>query len=426
MKNLVTLAIIMLKILEVSNAQWREICSFSDNTYNIYFPSEDIGYAESIRRGESPHFEDYYLSKTSNGSKSFGSIYTERLFEDCYGYRNYKFLSERIGFRENWSCNSFNIEYTFDYGGNWQNLFSFVPETSGAYCMDYIFTNDTLGYILLIEPIIVNDEYIYINKMIQYTPSKVDTLLQSYDELYKHITFSNDSTGFLLANISFGNSSKWSVMGTHNYGLNWEILFSDSIHTFKSIQFLNEKIGFITTNENVLLKTSNSGKTWKSISISASEILNKFVFSNEMEGYAIGNNGYLLKSIDGGQNWVKQEIETENDLIDIAFPSDSIGYILTSGSKIYTTRSFTTSLPNIFGEMQIEYYPNPTRNLINIKIDSYMGSTIEIMNLNGKILKRLNPTSELIKIDLSGYETGMYLIKIESDYYSQIKKIFKY
>ncbi len=59
----------------------------------------------------------------------------------------------------------------------------------------------------------------------------------------------------------------------------------------------------------------------------------------------------------------------------------------------------------------VRFYPNPTTELLNI--ESPIGSYIELFDLQGRMLQRLEAQSPTSSLDLSGYASGQYLIEIE-------------
>lgn len=75
-------------------------------------------------------------------------------------------------------------------------------------------------------------------------------------------------------------------------------------------------------------------------------------------------------------------------------------------------------------EKSISIYPNPTNDVLNI----YSKTTIlsaDLFNLNGRIILSINPNSLDFKINLDAYESGIYLLKVDSDNGSSIQKIIK-
>ena len=73
-------------------------------------------------------------------------------------------------------------------------------------------------------------------------------------------------------------------------------------------------------------------------------------------------------------------------------------------------------------------YPNPTQRFIMISNPNRAEiSTIDIYNLNGKLVKRVQPNNALndVEIDTSNLSTGMYLMKINTDAGQTVKTFLK-
>jgi hypothetical protein len=71
-------------------------------------------------------------------------------------------------------------------------------------------------------------------------------------------------------------------------------------------------------------------------------------------------------------------------------------------------------------------YPNPTRDVLTIDVEETMiGATIELMDLNGRVLTRstINQSSSLF--DLSCFTNGTYFVCIYNNELKQMKKVMK-
>jgi hypothetical protein len=80
----------------------------------------------------------------------------------------------------------------------------------------------------------------------------------------------------------------------------------------------------------------------------------------------------------------------------------------------------------------IKIYPNPAGNLLTIETNDPVDQelVIEILNITGKVVYRKNYTSVNVnfseQIDLSGYEMGVYLVKVRQDHKVRIEKLIVY
>lgn len=64
----------------------------------------------------------------------------------------------------------------------------------------------------------------------------------------------------------------------------------------------------------------------------------------------------------------------------------------------------------------LSIYPNPTDGFIQVKMigDYTLHEHIELLNINGQVIKSVRVTSPMINIDLSEYPSGIYLIRLGS------------
>ena len=77
----------------------------------------------------------------------------------------------------------------------------------------------------------------------------------------------------------------------------------------------------------------------------------------------------------------------------------------------------STNPPSMYDEFEI--FPNPATDQINIK--SELRGNIQITNLSGQIVYK--GSSEFEKIDLSDFNSGMYVLTLETDNSTIVKKI---
>ena len=60
----------------------------------------------------------------------------------------------------------------------------------------------------------------------------------------------------------------------------------------------------------------------------------------------------------------------------------------------------------------IELYPNPVKDKLYIKAEHI--NAVTIVNMMGQVVKKQDTNSDMMALDLSGIESGMYLIQIET------------
>ena len=78
-------------------------------------------------------------------------------------------------------------------------------------------------------------------------------------------------------------------------------------------------------------------------------------------------------------------------------------------------------------ENYLEAYPNPTTGRVHISTQHERGyhiiERIELMDINGRILKSFNHTPTKFFIDIGDRPNGIYLLRIKTNYHTETFKI---
>lgn len=78
----------------------------------------------------------------------------------------------------------------------------------------------------------------------------------------------------------------------------------------------------------------------------------------------------------------------------------------------WTTGDDLTKVDQYFENTSIAIYPNPTSGKMHITL-SENASHYQILDLTGNVLQEASPSNSVIDLDLNGYPSGMYLVKIQ-------------
>jgi len=81
------------------------------------------------------------------------------------------------------------------------------------------------------------------------------------------------------------------------------------------------------------------------------------------------------------------------------------------------------SVTNILQDFEINIYPNPAHNLLNIRIYNSNKFDINIVDVYGKQVKQFNST--INRIDISNLDVGIYFIRIKNNDNTIVKKFVK-
>jgi hypothetical protein len=101
-------------------------------------------------------------------------------------------------------------------------------------------------------------------------------------------------------------------------------------------------------------------------------------------------------------------IEEMTDLKVVVFIQDNV-------SKKVMQAAYATDLLGVSTNIrsnQVRLYPNPSKGIIYVKSDTL--SQVEILDVNGRIIRKLDRVESGAAIDLSDVPSGVYLAKIVS------------
>ena len=130
-----------------------------------------------------------------------------------------------------------------------------------------------------------------------------------------------------------------------------------------------------------------------------------------------GGHGNVLLKVKSKENLVTNDIVTKSAKIyfDYNFP------ILTNDANT-TFQVLSNSIPT--KDVAISLYPNPTSSMVNIKAENTIKST-ELYDVQGRLIQINKEDSNEVVLDISTYNSGIYFIKVTTDFGSQIKKLVK-
>jgi hypothetical protein len=69
--------------------------------------------------------------------------------------------------------------------------------------------------------------------------------------------------------------------------------------------------------------------------------------------------------------------------------------------------------PSSAEQNSIHVFPNPAENILNIDLDNSINTLIVIVDMNGKILDKINTSNTHNRIDISNYPKSVYLLRVE-------------
>lgn len=178
------------------------------------------------------------------------------------------------------------------------------------------------------------------------------------------------------------------------------------------------KIGFEITAENETDKVGTFGIT--------DEVRTRFTNEDQAVTHTADGN-----TPDGDFNtWEMEWTAPEEGVGDVTFYAAfnaADGDAGTDGDQIYAS----TMLVNQFGvgiydnelSEKVNIYPNPATIFVNVDVPD--NSTVQLMNTMGQKVFELENVSNSVQLDIAGYETGIYFVRVINDGNSVTKRILK-
>ncbi len=135
---------------------------------------------------------------------------------------------------------------------------------------------------------------------------------------------------FPSASVGFVVGISGTILKSTDTGETWNMVYSNTNDSFKSVYFINETVGFAVGNQ--LLKTTNGGNSWDIANSNITDI-KKITFTTSQIGFLISSSG-LYKTIDGGNNW---SLKSSIPCLSMSFPTQNVGYIHGDSNSIFKT-----------------------------------------------------------------------------------------
>lgn len=106
------------------------------------------------------------------------------------------------------------------------------------------------------------------------------------------------------------------------------------------------------------------------------------------------------------------------------FPTEKETYLYVADIQF---ESYTASIPKLESNLGVMVYPNPASTSFSVHFDDHRAYTVELYSLSGQLLQKLHSVSDGGEIDLSGYDSGIYIVHIlDSKLVRKTIKLVKY
>lgn len=398
MKHLILATLLSFSFL--SNAQWTEQTSgVSTQLTDVRFKTDNLGFA--IGAGK--------ILKTANGGLSWFTSYNCDYFLESIEFTQTKI--HVVGYNLTTS-ESMYISST-NNGATWTE--TTLPST--GILNDLFFPSDLTGYAIGSQGDLLKTTNGGTNWTLHGTG--ISSMIQA---LYFH----DNNHGFAVGGFSGGY-----LFETTDGGLTWTELPILATTFLQGITFSSPTIGYIAGWDGDIFKTSDGGSTWTPQTPAAVYGNLDVCFTDDNTGYIVGGSATsaeIQKTINGGNSWFSQSPGVNQGLIAVHFPSPGTGYAVGSGGTILsTTNAGGLTLTEIENNAhQVEIFPNPCTDKFELKTAFNVEQivSIQIISDQGKLVYNQSYDQDE-PMNVSELAAGVYLVKINLEEHTIIKKLYK-
>ncbi len=230
----------------------------------------------------------------------------------------------------------------------------------------------------------------------------------------------------VVGNNVWFTTNKGRIYRSSDKGNNW-VVFQSPIVDFGSaevngnISFGDSQNGILIDNSTNVFRTENGGETWSEITTSGPVYTSGLCYIEGTDTVFSTGNGSSF-SLDGGYSWTP--IDNAVHLF-VDFYNEELGWSgawtqvvgASSSGGVWKWEDFSLGNNEVSEDFEIEYYPNPTSNFVNF---IYQGDiSISVYDILGREIIKTNEKM----IDLSDYNKGLYIFKINDFYNQKFKSI---
>lgn len=283
-----------------------------------------------------------------------------------------------------------------------------------SHVLGYHYVIDGLDFVIINTAYIGGDNhsnYIYDQKLIDWLDAKLSKI-------------DSDRTVFVMGHYPLRDSRNISgagkgVSNTNNCNANLKEVFLKH----KNVIYLygHDHGGYVPKHDSFerITPYSNLGTVINDKNATPSGFVSAFM----------GSMSYYTGSLSANQPTVVQALVIYicNDRITFQMKNYGLSH---AGSPVLSTYSIPREVKlSSIAETEensevslIKIYPNPAKNMLNVKI-SQEGVSLKIKNALGKVVKKMNSVFDVEKVDISELGSGIYFVEAQSQTSSEVAKL---
>ncbi len=254
-------------------------------------------------------------------------------------------------------------------------------------------------------------------------------------QLQGHFLQLND---MCFLNESIGYGAGWSEFNyTIDGGDTWNIVVINMVAM--SLDVIDENniwiAGYDDSEKGIIKSSVDGGLTWNKKLGDTIQPLKDIIFIDSNIGWAVGDSGTILHTSDGGNNWEFQESGTSADLNSVYFVDENYGWICGDSSIILHTDNggiVGTDQSVQSPGLQVQVYPNPFSDNINVEFELNKPSNVSIQILNnmGTIVWKNNLGIQSCgkntqHPDIRHLASGVYFCKLQAGDQVAVERLVK-
>jgi len=268
---------------------------------------------------------------------------------------------------------------------------------------------------------------------IQYTPQNSGLIYNNV----RQVASDKDGNIWMLNIGNYGGLLQADIELIKNDGNNWISIFSGRGFQHANMSIDSQGNPWVQ-NLFLLSKLDTISKTWSEEFILGGIDSQSYYQMHAIEGehkiwctrrVNVQDKGIAVYSDSDWNFYTTSDSELPSDTVyQITIDADGTKWIATeNGLAAFNEIGLTTSTDSYSKKMNdIELFPNPANDFIILKMPGEIhNSTVDILNIQGKIIKSLTVTKNQNKLNINQFPSGIYLVRIQSNENQILKKFVK-